>query len=1320
MISKNSIISSEENLSFEKLSSLLNDLSIMTHPISKAQKVCIEYPNITIENENINIFSEKNNNTENKPLNDEYTLNLSQNKKKYVVNPQKLFDEFNKSIPYSFEEFKNSLKIFISIFNCFNEDIFKWDLSDFNLFNDKNMVQILEINLGNKNKIYSESFMKDLYKKHFSVKYDLQKSEIIEVFLNNKENENNKLDDFENDDFDKDSSKKIKINKSNENSELYCYEKDNVFRNLFFLMSLFNLMNKFNLGEYSLDNILKNFSKFNSYIINDYKVLLLIYFNLAIQINLFIKQSTVDNFLNIKTSEIIDNKNNSKDRMVNNYFPNIYFLDYQEKEITKDENELKKEKIILFNIILKLFILNYLSKTNTNLKINIKIFNISYFSDIKSKLIIEENYFYDSNNINFILDSLQNQKIVELFSNDLNKYFSIVIFEFILLPEINIITLYNLVEIYYPILINSDFVSFDTLENDSMVKYPLNNYLNEITILSWSLKYILKIVRSSKKLKFAFTFVFNSFNIALKKDVNNKMNINIEDLMIYMGIYHYDENEMVKYIGEENNYQALYKKFKEILKCCGEYKNYNINIRLFKNGIINKELQYHFISLILNILNNIKIKNKDFYKNISLYESKFINTIKCIFIHIKKKNKDDLKLNKIKSENKIAENNIEFNHKENAIVSPKKKRNKNKNNNFLGKFTLFKNKKNDEIVHNLNNINVFPSENLFRNDSNYKNISRKFNNFYKNLSNCSFLSKLESDTLIDFFKSIKNYFTDFMFYIEKINLQNNKAKENNFIFENTFDSSLSFDPINILRNFNNNKCFIILKDFSYIELYIYLYDFYQNNIEEDEDVQKTKEEIYNEIFNNINILKEKCYNNFKDQKNTKSSLVIVKINFILHKYFLILNHYFEGNKIFFNNENKIIFLDKFTNTDCILDNGHIDIILNNCNSWENDDEKNKEEKKEDGYLIKFYSAFLYEYDIIKHIVEKKLFKVNKLNIIIKRKILQINNGKIQLKKINLKKNKKLNEENINNNSNSTSVNSTPTKKEQNINNIINENSNNKSNIVYENYNLFKIRELFRYNNSFPLIIFFLENETEISNFSFLLFAFAEIFLNKLSQELTKELLIKRIIQFFYRFKDAEFIPIIFNKKYFNRFLDFFEVLISKFQKKNSKENNESPLSSKKSLININKHIFSNIIFYPLNIMDKSDSNEINNFLNKDIFYNLTKKISLYQIGSKEGINYNLNQIGKMFKLKRIKGTLSEIEKIVSNAVAFEGNNDIIIYRININNLKMLIKRNLKKVKFKGINEENKTFNVHIFNSEDNLKKFRLENINNDNENCLIF
>ena len=49
MISKNYNYSFENNLSFENLSSLLNDLSIITHPLSNKQKVCIEYPNIEIK-----------------------------------------------------------------------------------------------------------------------------------------------------------------------------------------------------------------------------------------------------------------------------------------------------------------------------------------------------------------------------------------------------------------------------------------------------------------------------------------------------------------------------------------------------------------------------------------------------------------------------------------------------------------------------------------------------------------------------------------------------------------------------------------------------------------------------------------------------------------------------------------------------------------------------------------------------------------------------------------------------------------------------------------------------------------------------------------------------------------------------------------------------------------------------------------------------------------------------------------------------------------------------------------------------------------------
>jgi len=88
---------------------------------------------------------------------------ISKNKK-YTINPQKLFYEYNKNISYTFKEFKNSLKIFVSIFNYFNEDIFKLNLSDFNLFNYKNILQIFEINYNNnKNKSYSEYFMDKIY-----------------------------------------------------------------------------------------------------------------------------------------------------------------------------------------------------------------------------------------------------------------------------------------------------------------------------------------------------------------------------------------------------------------------------------------------------------------------------------------------------------------------------------------------------------------------------------------------------------------------------------------------------------------------------------------------------------------------------------------------------------------------------------------------------------------------------------------------------------------------------------------------------------------------------------------------------------------------------------------------------------------------------------------------------------------------------------------------------------------------------------------------------------------------------------------------------
>ena len=142
---KKQLFSFEHNLNFENLSQLLCDTGIVSHPLTNEQKVCIEYPNISSESKNINIISNKNENTEaentkeNKAQND-FTLILSKTKN-FTIEVNKLYKKFKKNFEYSEEVFKNSVKIFVSIFNNFNEDIFKYNLEDPNLFNSTNKIQ---------------------------------------------------------------------------------------------------------------------------------------------------------------------------------------------------------------------------------------------------------------------------------------------------------------------------------------------------------------------------------------------------------------------------------------------------------------------------------------------------------------------------------------------------------------------------------------------------------------------------------------------------------------------------------------------------------------------------------------------------------------------------------------------------------------------------------------------------------------------------------------------------------------------------------------------------------------------------------------------------------------------------------------------------------------------------------------------------------------------------------------------------------------------------------------------------------------------------
>ena len=1322
MANKKKIFSFNNNLSLENLSSLLNDLRIMTHSFTNEQKVCIESPNINIENNISNLLETKSNDNNegeqtlsNKNLNNEYTLIISKNKS-YTIDPIKIYNEFNK-ISYSMEEFKNSLKIFISIYNCFNDDLFHWNLEDFNLFNQDNKIQILKFNKENIDNINLEECISQLYQKHLSV-INCEESEVYEIIANHNSNDLNskKSNDDQHDDFEtsinfinKTESNDILMNKENNT-----YETDNIFRNIFFIMNIFNLMNTFYLNEFNLENILKNIDLFNYHIINDYKFLLLIFFYISIQINLFINKFQINNFLKIDNKTNKNNLNNNDNKYINNYIPNLFFIDYQYKE-EKEENELIKEIIIILNIYLKLFIFNYFYKNKICMNLNIKIYNMDFFKDIKNKIIFSQNILDNMNYIRNIFNFINNNKFKELFFSDNNSknIFLLFSFELLLINNIDVRELDNLFEINYNFIINCQVVSLNSYENDSLIKFPLTNYLNELEILCCALKFLLSIEKSNLK-KFAFIFAFNSFSIALKKDIKNKINnINIKDLMIHMGIYHYDENEFVKYISDNENFNKIYNQYIQILKSLNQFKNYNIQVKLFKNGIFNNELKYYFFTLFQVIINELNINKNDILNKIDLYEKKFFNNVKSFFLHIEK---EQIEFKNIFFPALITErNNMSNNYNSKKIknsISPNKRRRNNKNNIFNGIniFNSIKKSSNDD-----NNLNIYNSINFDKNDT-AKKVNQRINTFEKDLSNCQYISQLEASILVNFFKDMKNYFSDFLFYIDKI-ITKIKTKDQNideqkFIFENSSDNSVVFEPLYLLRNFTNNKCFFILKDFYYIEIYIYLYDLYDHNTENKDEI-KNNIQIFNEIMKGINNLKEACKINFTSKK---SSFKVGKINFIMQKNFLILNQYFNDNKLFFNDENKIIILDKFTNTDCVFEQSEINIVK--YNKLKNDKNLKNKINKEDDIFIKFYTTFVYEYDIIKYIIDKKLLKFNKLNIIIQRQILQINKGQIQLKYINL------NEEEINlNKKNSKEIITKKVGQEIDINsenykiNIENENNspNQENNInnqsSNENYNLLKIKQLFKYKNSYPLIIFFLENENEISNLSFLIFSFSEIFLSKSYKELTKEIIIKRIIKFFHCFKSSKLTPIIFNEKYLYFFLDFFDKII-KTKILASKDSSDSQLTNKNTNSQASQ-IFEKVIFYPIdnkNIINISDE-----IFQEGVFNNLAKNISIFQI---ENNNiYNKNQIGKLFKFKSIINTIIKLGEI-STFNFNEKNNNIIIYNVNSDKLNILLRKNLKKVKFIGINKENKAKDVRIFDRNEVVVKAKNDKILDDN--CLIY
>ena len=216
------------------------------------------------------------------------------------------------------------------------------------------------------------------------------------------------------------------------------------------------------------------------------------------------------------------------------------------------------------------------------------------------------------------------------------------------------------------------------------------------------------------------------------------------------------------------------------------------------------------------------------------------------------------------------------------------------------------------------------------------------------------------------------------------------------------------------------------------------------------------------------------------------------------------------------------------------------------------------------------------------------------------------------------------------------------------------------------HNTFKIKELFEYNNSYPLFSIMLLNESEISNLSFLLYTFKEIFLSKTDQSISKSTISKNLLKFFNRFKYSKFTPIIFNEKYFNYFLNFFDRVIKK----------------KKS----EKQLFSDIVFFPS--INNFDENDIIKHLtdNKNIFNNLFERIHIFKIITQKSEKLNRNEFGKLFKFHRIENTMKELGNAIKPII--KNGNKILLYNVQDDLLNNITKKNRKKSNFEDSNKKN--------------------------------
>jgi hypothetical protein len=244
-----------------------------------------------------------------------------------------------------------------------------------------------------------------------------------------------------------------------------------------------------------------------------------------------------------------------------------------------------------------------------------------------------------------VIEKLENKDKIYNLINEINyvnilndniakEYLLLMNADFNIIYKLNLDIIANFLELYFPIFINCNMISFEINNNNKTC--ILSDYIEELNIILWLFKFYLKI----KKYKFkqhTFTFVSNSFSLAFKKNKEKNLEESYtKEITLFMGINNYKTEELIKYYSDINNFNGVYKLYKKIIKSLNDYKTYDIGIRLFKEDIINSELNYYIAIIVLKLQNYINT-HLDIYKKLVLYENKIINPFDCVYLNIKKK-----------------------------------------------------------------------------------------------------------------------------------------------------------------------------------------------------------------------------------------------------------------------------------------------------------------------------------------------------------------------------------------------------------------------------------------------------------------------------------------------------------------------------------------------------------------------------------------------------------------------------------------------------------------------------------------------------------